>query len=262
MFATDMLHLLWLRAGAANAPGIASCYFNPKMYGTRLRTHQRLHHGKQVDPSLMSTAGNPSPAIRIIAFGGTLTPGSSTSKALDIACRSAESAGAIITRFGFEEFRQLPFYLTVPSAEVPVARRFIQALREAEGVLIASPGWHGSVPGLLKNALDYLEDMAQDDPPYLDGRAVGLIATAYGNQAACSTLNALRTIVHALRGWPTPLGAAVNCSGGIFRDGTCSDEAILRQLQTIGVQVVEFAKMQRLARIAHRATAPESRSTP
>jgi FMN reductase len=230
MFATDMLHLRWLRAGAANAPGIASCYFNPKMYGTRLRTHQRLHHGKQVDPSLMSTAGNPSPAIRIIAFGGTLTPGSSTSKALDIACRSAESAGAIIIRFGFEEFRQLPFYLTVPSAEVPVARRFIQALREAEGVLIASPGWHGSVPGLLKNALDYLEDM--------------------------------RTIVHALRGWPTPLGAAVNCSGGIFRDGTCSDEAILRQLQTIGVQVVEFAKMQRLARIAHRATAPESRSTP
>jgi FMN reductase len=201
----------------------------------------------------MSTAGSSSPAIRIVAFGGTLTPGSSTSKALDIACRSAESAGASIIRFGFEDLRQLPFYLTVPSGEVPVARRFVQALREAEGVLIASPGWHGSVPGLLKNALDYIEDMAKDDPPYLDGRAVGLIATAYGNQAACSTLSALRAIVHALRGWPTPLGAAVNCSGGIFRDDTCSDEATLRQLQTVGMQVVEFARMQRLARPQHRA---------
>jgi FMN reductase len=39
---------------------------------------------------------------------------------------------------------------------------------------------------------------------------VGLIATAAGWQAAVSTLQALRTITHALRGWPTPMGLAIN----------------------------------------------------
>lgn len=193
----------------------------------------------------MSRAKSPASPVRIVALGGTLTPGSSTSKALDIACRSAEAAGASITRFDCDDLKQLPFYLTVPSAEVPLAVRFVQAIREAEGLLIASPGWHGSVPGLLKNALDYIEDTAKDERPYLDGRAVGLITTAYGCQAAGSTLAALRTIVHALRGWPTPLGVAVNVSGRIFLDDTCTDGAILQHLQTVGRQVVEFAMMQR-----------------
>ena len=39
---------------------------------------------------------------------------------------------------------------------------------------------------------------------------MGLIATAAGWQAAVSTLQALRTITHALRGWPTPMGLAIN----------------------------------------------------
>ena len=193
----------------------------------------------------MNTAGISSPAIRVVAIGGTLVAGSSTSKALDLACGAAEAAGAQITRFGFDELQQLPFYLTAPAAENAVARRLLQALRAAEGLLVASPGWHGSVPGLLKNALDYIEEMAKDDPPYLDGRAVGLIATAHGCQAATGTLVALRSIVHALRGWPTPLGAAINVSGGIFRDGTCTDGNTLQHLQTVGRQVVEFAQMQR-----------------
>ena len=39
---------------------------------------------------------------------------------------------------------------------------------------------------------------------------MGLIATAAGWQAAVSTLQALRTITHSLRGWPTPMGLAIN----------------------------------------------------
>ena len=62
----------------------------------------------------------------------------------------------------------------------------------------------------IKNALDYAEDTAKDARPYLDGRAVGCIACAYGWQATDSTLIAMRSIVHALRGWPTPLGVAAN----------------------------------------------------
>ena len=45
-------------------------------------------------------------------------------------------------------------------------------------VVIASPGYHGTVSGLVKNSLDYLEVLREDDRPYLDGRAVGVIAVA------------------------------------------------------------------------------------
>jgi FMN reductase len=49
--------------------------------------------------------------------------------------------------------------------------------------------------------------------------------------------------VHALRGWPTPLGAALNAAEVTFdAHGMPSDPAVDRTLRTIGEQVVEFAQ--------------------
>jgi FMN reductase len=112
-------------------------------------------------------------------------------------------------------------------------------------VLISTPGYHGSVSGLVKNALDALEASRGEARPYLDGRAVGCIVTADGWQAAGTTLSALRTIIHALRGWPTPLGIAFNPSAGPLFDtegALCEREA--GQIEMIAAQVVDFARMR------------------
>ncbi|WP_342776711.1 NADPH-dependent FMN reductase [Hankyongella ginsenosidimutans] len=144
--------------------------------------------------------------IRLVAIGGTTKPGSSTERALGVAVAAARAAGAEVEVFACTELVALPHYGTDAAMQSEIGARLVQAARSADGVLIASPGYHGGVSALVKNAIDYLEDLARDDRPYLDGRTVGLIATAYGHQAAVSTLSALRTIAHALRGWPTPLG--------------------------------------------------------
>ena len=113
---------------------------------------------------------------------------------------------------------------------------------QADGVLLAAPGYHGTISGLVKNALDYLEDLSKDTRPYLDGRAVGLIATAYGDQATMSTMQTLRSIVHALRGWPTPMGATIRTFPGLYSlDGECLDDRARMQLEMVGQQVVQGA---------------------
>ena len=97
--------------------------------------------------------------------------------------------------------------------------------------------------GLVKNALDTLEDLRSDPRPYFDGRAVGCIVAAFGAQAGGSTLATLRSIVHALRGWPTPLGAALNSSSGLFdADGAFSDPKDAWAVEMVAKQVVEFAR--------------------
>ena len=109
----------------------------------------------------------------------------------------------------------------------------VEAVRKADGLIIASPGYHGSISGLVKNALDGLEDLRADARPYLDGRSVGLIVSADGGQAGGSTLAALRSIVHALRGWPTPFGVVLNASDPHDQDNA--------RLALVAQQVVEFA---------------------
>jgi FMN reductase len=180
----------------------------------------------------------------IVGIGGTTAPGSSTETALVLALASAEREGAEIKLFGATHLSALPHYLTPAQQASAEGRELVEAVRRADGVIIASPGYHGSVSGLVKNALDYIEDTAKDARVYLDGIPVGLIVTAYGWQATGSTLATMRSIAHALRGFPTPLGAAINSSGGIFKNGVCSDAGASNQLDLVGRQVVEFARLR------------------
>lgn len=170
----------------------------------------------------------------IVGLGGTLRPGSSTETTLRVALDHAEAAGARVRLFDGAAL-DLPTYPAYAADRSDGARELVEALRAADGVLIASPGYHGSISGHVKNALDYAEDLADDARPYLSGRAVGCISTAAGWQAAVTTLTALRGVVHALRGWPTPLGVAVNSSGPGL------DEHARTQLEGVAAQVVEFA---------------------
>jgi FMN reductase len=58
-----------------------------------------------------------------------------------------------------------------------------------------------------------------------------------------NTLGALRDIVHALRGWPTPLGAAINSADNVFdEDGTCLVPRVAQMLDLIAGEVLGFAR--------------------
>jgi FMN reductase len=57
-----------------------------------------------------------------------------------------------------------------------------------------------------------------------------------------------RWIVHALRGWPTPFGAAIGIGGKLFMGGECQDPAARLQLELVGMQTGKLARQMRVAR--------------
>lgn len=137
---------------------------------------------------------------------------SSTERALRKALAIAEERGARTTLLAGEDIN-FPPYAPENSDRSGAARNYVDVLRSADAVIIGSPGYHGAISGFVKNALDYVEDMSRDDRCYFDTLPVGCVATAAGWQAAVATLQQLRVITHALRGWPTPLGIAINTIG-------------------------------------------------
>jgi FMN reductase len=146
--------------------------------------------------------------IYACAIGGSTRSNSSTEQLLAAVLSRLEARGARTDLLAGHEL-ELPIYS--PGIRLDrKANRLIECARHADAILIGSPGYHGSISGLVKNALDYLEELRDDRRPYLSGRPVGLVVTAYGWQAAVATLGDLRQVTHALRGWPTPLGIAVN----------------------------------------------------
>ncbi len=190
-----------------------------------------------------------STAPHIIGIGGTTRSGSGTERLLRFALGVTEAGGATTDGFFGPELAQLPMYAPDSSTRTAGAQRLAEQLRRADGIIIASPGYHGSVSGLVKNALDYVEDLRDDDRAYFDGLAVGCIATGAGWQAIVSTLLQLRTIAHSLRGWPTPLGAAINTTQKVFGDDDeVVDERARFQLETVAREVLQFANFKLAAR--------------
>jgi FMN reductase len=178
----------------------------------------------------------------IVAVGGTLRPNSSTEFAMRHVLTAAQRAGAQIKLISGPAL-QLPLYQPDNPERTDAARELVAELALADAIVLGSPGYHGSISGVIKNALDYAEDLRSDARPYFSGRAVGCIATAGGWPGAVNTLGALRDIVHALRGWPTPLGAAINSAEKVFdKDGVCLAPRVSHMLDTIAGELMSFAR--------------------
>jgi FMN reductase len=181
----------------------------------------------------------------IVGIGGTTRANSSTEKALRFALGVAEKEGAETILFDGPTLDSLPHYAPEKPDRCVAAQDLVDAVRKADGIIVATPGYHGTISGLVKNALDYTEDLREDENPYFAGRPVGVIATGAGWQGTVSAMEALRSVVHALRGWPTPLGAAINTSQPAFSpDGDPIDERVAFQLTTVAQEVMQFVRWQ------------------
>ena len=180
----------------------------------------------------------------IVGLGGTTRVGSSTEKALSLSLKTTAEQGADTLLLCGRDL-DVPAYNPGGGTPNPAARRIVAEMRRADGIILGTPGYHGGISGLVKNALDYTEELKTDRRPYLEGRAVGCIATAAGEQGAITTLIALRSVVHALRGWPTPLGAAIVTSDEVFdATGNCLSPRVEMQLKIVSQQVLDFALLQ------------------
>lgn len=183
----------------------------------------------------------------LLGIGGTTRAGSTSERALRIAVDAAERAGAEIDVLTAADL-ELPTYAPERGHLAAGAERLLELVAACDGLIVATPGFHGGPSGLIKNALDYIEELRTDARPYLDGRAVGCIVCASGWQATATTLVAMRSTVHALRGWPTPLGVTINSQPESGQASAERIDAASPQLELMADQVVDFARWQHAAR--------------
>ncbi|MED5813399.1 NADPH-dependent FMN reductase [Mycolicibacterium sp. 050232] len=178
----------------------------------------------------------------VVGLGGTLRADSSTERAVRYCLEAVERQGGRTRMFAGPDL-ELPMYAPHSLERTPAALDFVSALRDADAVVVGSPGYHGAISGLVKNALDYIEDLREDPRVYLDNTPWGCISCAYGWQAAVGTLGQLRSIGHALRAWPTPLGVAINSADKIWAEtGELADGTVRGQLDMLATQLLNFGR--------------------
>jgi FMN reductase len=125
--------------------------------------------------------------IHIVGLNGSLRPGSYSKHALQIALKQAEQFGASVEFLDLQVLK-LPFCNGAKAySEYPDVEYLQSAVTKADGLILATPEYHGSVSGVLKNALDLLSF------DQLAGKVTAAISIL-GGQANSNALNDLRLI--------------------------------------------------------------------
>ncbi|MDQ8750610.1 NADPH-dependent FMN reductase [Elizabethkingia miricola] len=111
----------------------------------------------------------------------------------------------------------IPLYDTTLK-NVPHGVEVMNALfLEADVHFWLAPLYHGSIPGVMKNCLDWLEVSANNAQPYLTDRKVGLVCWADGVQAM-QGINAMDAIAKSLRAWTLPFSVPI-ARGSLYEEG-------------------------------------------
>ncbi len=171
-------------------------------------------------------------AARFVAIGGSLRSNSSTYRALEVARREFEKLGIPLRILDLRQMN-LPFVDGSESyADYPDVAVLQEAMKQADGIILASPEYHGSISGSLKNALDLLSF------DQLEGKVFGLISVL-GGETNSNTLNQMRLIVRWVRGWVIPDQIAIGRAWSAFDEqGNLKDENLQQRFQRFAQSLV------------------------
>ncbi len=185
------------------------------------------------------TVSGTNDSIRITGVCGSLSADGATRRALAVALRGAAEYDAKTALLELRDFN-LVFYGSVPENEYPPdVFKLRQALKDSQGIILATPEYHGSLTGALKNMLDL---MSIED---FETKIVGLVGVAGGHMGAINSLNTMKTICRNLHCWILPQEVSIANSGQAFNDdGSASDPAIQERLLNVGRQLVKFVSLQ------------------
>jgi chromate reductase len=173
--------------------------------------------------------------MRILGISGSVRRGSHNRRLLRAAGNSLPPGVELVE---WETVAGLPIFdedleLTPPES----VAEFLDAIEEADGILIATPEYNASVPGGLKNALDWAsrpfpDNVLRDKPSAVIGASTGLFGAVWSQAEVRKALNA--SGAHVLES-ELPVGLA---DSAFEDDDTLADPELAARLRDVLTDLV------------------------
>ena len=114
--------------------------------------------------------------------------------------------------------------------------RLREEVKQAHGIILGTPEYHGGYSGVLKNALDL---MGFEE---FEGKMLGLLGVSGGAMGAFGAMNSLREVGRALHAWVVPEQASIPQAWQEFDDaGNLKNPKLDERVRQVGQQVARFA---------------------
>lgn len=178
--------------------------------------------------------------VAILAIPGSLRESSLNVRLLEAAAKVAAGA-ASVEPFVQQGLERIPAFRPGTDPTPVAVEELRDAVRRADGVLIATPEYNASLPGSLKNAIDWISDPR--DSGALRGKPVAVIGIDRGEFGGDWGQADTRKVLEAAGARVIDAGLAVTEAEASFSDaGDLDDDDQLRRLRLVVDELIEEAR--------------------
>ncbi|HLA94291.1 MAG TPA: NAD(P)H-dependent oxidoreductase [Pyrinomonadaceae bacterium] len=181
---------------------------------------------------------------RILAFAGSLRKNAYSKRVLNAAIDGAREAGAEVTLLDLGDY-PMPLYNADDDFDAN-ALRFQDVLKEHDGLIISSPEYNGSLPGGMKNAIDWASRVSDKYTmnEVFAGKTAAMITSSPGAFGGLRCLAHLRGVLTIMGVNVLPVEIAVSFVGQKFDDDgwEMTDEKFKGILANLGASLAKSLK--------------------
>jgi NAD(P)H-dependent FMN reductase len=184
------------------------------------------------------------PAPKILAFAGSLRRDSLNKKLVRVAADAVRAAGGDVTLIDLKDL-PLPVYdgdIEASEGIPPNAEKLKELMNAHSGILIASPEYNTSIPGALKNAIDWISRAEKGEPPLasFEGKVAALLSASPGALCGLRGLVTVRSILSGIRVIVLPDQVGVPKAHEAFGpDGKLLDPKLNAAVEKLAKRLVE-----------------------
>ncbi|QMU55153.1 MAG: NADPH-dependent oxidoreductase [Nitrosopumilus sp.] len=171
-------------------------------------------------------------SLKILGVASSMREISYSTQVLKLALEKAEKNGSETRILNLREL-QLPMYHPEQNNS-PELDRVTEHVKWADAFILASPDYHGSMSGVMKNFLDFFwSDFA--------GKTFGYVCASH--EKGLTVMDQMRTAIRQCYGWSMPYGVSVNSDQDFDKQGNVTGKNILSRIETLGRDLTVYGSL-------------------
>jgi len=171
-------------------------------------------------------------SLKILGVASSMRETSYSTQVLKLALEKAEKNGAETRMLNLREV-QLPMYHPEQNNS-PELDKVTEHVKWADAFILASPDYHGSMSGVMKNFLDFFwSDFA--------GKTFGYVCASH--EKGLTVMDQMRTAVRQCYGWSMPYGVSINSDQDFDKQGNMTNENIISRIETLGRDLTAYGSL-------------------